>query len=157
MSLVLPSVKGTYFLGLVGLTSAKHFGLGFPHFDIDCGHLHTKSEHLWVSKLKLLDASFLIFWILAFIEDIALISKVDCQVLFLSLYRDEIATCIEKAYNQIGLSEAARMLFFETQKPMKEYSMEVKYTFCYLKEIYIADWKIFLHFIYDNQNIFTRF
>jgi len=47
--------------------------------------------------------------------------------ILLNTIRDEIATCIEKAYNQIGLSEAARMLFFETQKPMKDYSAERKW------------------------------
>ncbi|XP_005097023.1 26S proteasome non-ATPase regulatory subunit 8 [Aplysia californica] len=42
--------------------------------------------------------------------------------ILLNTIRDEIAGCIEKAYNQIGLSEAARMLFFESQKPMKDYA-----------------------------------
>jgi len=44
--------------------------------------------------------------------------------ILLNTIRDEIAGCIEKAYHQIGLSEAARMLFFETQKPMKDYATQ---------------------------------
>ena len=40
-------------------------------------------------------------------------------------FRDEIAGCIEKAYHRIGLSEAARMLFFESQKPMRDYAAQV--------------------------------
>jgi len=47
--------------------------------------------------------------------------------ILLNTIRDEIAGCIEKAYNQIGLSEAARMLFFETQKPMKDYATNRKW------------------------------
>ena len=43
----------------------------------------------------------------------------------LLFFRDEIALCIEKAYDRIALSEAARMLFFEMQKPMKEYALQV--------------------------------
>ena len=39
-------------------------------------------------------------------------------------FRDEIAGCIEKAYERIAFSEAARMLFFDTEKPMKKYSEE---------------------------------
>lgn len=39
--------------------------------------------------------------------------------------RDEIAGCIEKAYPKIAMSEAARMLFFDTQKPMTEYAQKV--------------------------------
>ena len=40
-------------------------------------------------------------------------------------YRNEIGSCIEKAYEKLGLSEAARMLFFESVKPMKEYGVQV--------------------------------
>jgi 26S proteasome regulatory subunit N12 len=39
--------------------------------------------------------------------------------------RDEIAGCIEKAYTQIQISEAARMLFFDSQLPMQEYAAKV--------------------------------
>jgi len=39
--------------------------------------------------------------------------------------RDEIAGCIEKAYEKIVFGEAARMLFFESEKPMKTYAQEV--------------------------------
>ena len=42
--------------------------------------------------------------------------------------RDEIAACIEKAYLKIAMSEAARMLFFDSQKPMQEYAQKVKAT-----------------------------
>ena len=41
-------------------------------------------------------------------------------------FRDEIAGCIEKAYEKIAFSETARMLFFESQKPMKQYAAEVR-------------------------------
>jgi len=39
--------------------------------------------------------------------------------------RNEIAGCIEKAYEKIGLNEAARMLFYESVKQMKEYAQQV--------------------------------
>uniref|UniRef100_A0A8C4Q7K4 26S proteasome non-ATPase regulatory subunit 8 n=1 Tax=Eptatretus burgeri TaxID=7764 RepID=A0A8C4Q7K4_EPTBU len=41
--------------------------------------------------------------------------------ILLDTIRDEIAGCIEKAYERISLKEAARMLFFTTQKQMTEY------------------------------------
>jgi len=41
--------------------------------------------------------------------------------ILLNTIRDEIAGCLEKAYLKINLSEAARMLFFENQKPLKAY------------------------------------
>ncbi|GFS25548.1 26S proteasome non-ATPase regulatory subunit 8 [Elysia marginata] len=47
--------------------------------------------------------------------------------ILLNTIRDEIAGCIEKAYHRIGLSEAARMLFFESQKPMREYAAQRKW------------------------------
>ena len=34
---------------------------------------------------------------------------------------------MEKAYEKIAFSEAARMLFFESQKPMKQYAANVSY------------------------------
>ena len=43
--------------------------------------------------------------------------------------RDEIASCIEKAYEKIKFGEAARMLFFKV-KLMEDYSEEVRYLFC---------------------------
>ena len=42
------------------------------------------------------------------------------------VHRDEIAACIDKAYLKIAMSEAARMLFFDSQKPMQEYAQKVK-------------------------------
>ncbi|BFZ12410.1 hypothetical protein BsWGS_15448 [Bradybaena similaris] len=48
--------------------------------------------------------------------------------ILLNTIRDEIAGCIEKAYNRIDLNEAARMLFFESQKPMKDYSGQRKWS-----------------------------
>ncbi|XP_014672971.1 PREDICTED: 26S proteasome non-ATPase regulatory subunit 8-like [Priapulus caudatus] len=44
--------------------------------------------------------------------------------ILLNTIRDEIANCMEKAYEEIAFSEAARMLFFETQKPMKVYATQ---------------------------------
>ena len=41
------------------------------------------------------------------------------------LFRDEIASCAEKAYETIAFSEAARMLFFESNKPMKIFAAQV--------------------------------
>ena len=41
-------------------------------------------------------------------------------------FRDEIAACIEKAYEKIAFGEAARMLFFESEKPMRTYAQEVR-------------------------------
>ena len=34
---------------------------------------------------------------------------------------------MEKAYEKIAFSEAARMLFFESQKPMKQYAANVSF------------------------------
>ncbi|XP_059171363.1 26S proteasome non-ATPase regulatory subunit 8-like [Physella acuta] len=62
--------------------------------------------------------------------------------ILLNTIRDEIAGCIEKAYNRIGLNEAARMLFFEAQKPMKEYATQRK-------------WRLekdFFHFIHEAKD-----
>ena len=42
--------------------------------------------------------------------------------ILLNTIRDEIAGCIEKAYEKIAFTEAARMLFFDSQKPMKQYA-----------------------------------
>jgi len=39
---------------------------------------------------------------------------------------DEIATCLEKAYEKIAFSEARRMLFFDTDQLMLDYSREVR-------------------------------
>ena len=44
----------------------------------------------------------------------------------LSLFcRDEIAGCIEKAYEQIQFAEATRVLFFSSPKKMTEYAKKV--------------------------------
>ncbi|PVD26107.1 hypothetical protein C0Q70_13775 [Pomacea canaliculata] len=48
--------------------------------------------------------------------------------ILLNTIRDEIAGCIEKAYPKIAMSEAARMLFFDTQKPMTEYAQKRGWT-----------------------------
>ncbi|ELU07645.1 hypothetical protein CAPTEDRAFT_162401 [Capitella teleta] len=42
--------------------------------------------------------------------------------ILLDTIREEIAGCLEKAYEKIAISEAARMLFFDSEKPMREYS-----------------------------------
>ena len=39
--------------------------------------------------------------------------------------RDEIADCAEKAYDRLAFNEAARMFFFESNKPMKIYAAQV--------------------------------
>lgn len=39
--------------------------------------------------------------------------------------RDEIAGCIEKAYEQIQFNEATRVLFFSSPKKMTEYAKKV--------------------------------
>ncbi|KAI0220201.1 26S proteasome non-ATPase regulatory subunit 8 [Lamellibrachia satsuma] len=44
--------------------------------------------------------------------------------ILLNTIRDEIAGCIEKAYEKIAFGEAARMLFFESEKPMRTYAQE---------------------------------
>ena len=41
--------------------------------------------------------------------------------------RDEIAGCIEKAYEQIHFNEATRILFFSTSKKMTDYAKKVSY------------------------------
>jgi len=42
---------------------------------------------------------------------------------------NEIASCLEKAYDKIALTEAGRMLFFESEKLVKEYAKEVSEIF----------------------------
>ncbi|KAH9519504.1 26S proteasome non-ATPase regulatory subunit 8 [Bulinus truncatus] len=62
--------------------------------------------------------------------------------ILLNTIRDEIAGCIEKAYNRIGLNEATRMLFFESQKTVREYSAK-------------RNWKLendFFHFIQETKD-----
>lgn len=44
--------------------------------------------------------------------------------ILLSTIRDEIANCIEKAYEKISFTEACRMLFFEKPKDMQEYGVK---------------------------------
>jgi len=46
--------------------------------------------------------------------------------------RNEIAGCIEKAYEKIALNECGRMLFYESVKQMKEYAQQVIVAFCKL-------------------------
>ncbi|XP_052700636.1 26S proteasome non-ATPase regulatory subunit 8-like [Crassostrea angulata] len=48
--------------------------------------------------------------------------------ILLDTIRNEIASCIEKAYEKIALNEAARMLFFENAKPMKDYAVQRGWT-----------------------------
>lgn len=43
----------------------------------------------------------------------------------LYFWSDEIAGCIEKAYEQIQFSEATRVLFFSSPKKMTEYAKKV--------------------------------
>jgi len=48
--------------------------------------------------------------------------------------RDEIADCAEKAYDRLAFNEAARMFFFESNKPMKIYAAQVSgggLSFCF--------------------------
>lgn len=42
-----------------------------------------------------------------------------------SFLRDEIAGCIEKAYEKILFTEATRILFFNTPKKMTDYAKKV--------------------------------
>merc|ERR1712038_1312278 len=62
--------------------------------------------------------------------------------ILLNTIRDEIAGCLEKAYLKINLSEAARMLFFENQKPLKAYVEE-------------RGWKVkkdnFIYFVHEEN------
>lgn len=48
--------------------------------------------------------------------------------ILLNTIRDEIAACIEKAYEKLALNEAARMLFFESHAPIREYSKQRTWT-----------------------------
>ncbi|KAK7883034.1 hypothetical protein WMY93_029208 [Mugilogobius chulae] len=48
--------------------------------------------------------------------------------ILLDTIRDEIAGCIEKAYEQIQFSEATRVLFFSSPKKMTEYAKKRKWT-----------------------------
>ena len=45
--------------------------------------------------------------------------------ILLDTIRDEIAACLEKAYEKISLSEAARMLNLSNQAAIKEYGAKV--------------------------------
>ena len=49
------------------------------------------------------------------------------QFFFLSIFfRDEIAACAEKAYSCISFSEAARILYFESEKDVKSFAEKVR-------------------------------
>lgn len=63
---------------------------------------------------------------------IVCISYIKIKIIFF-FNRDEIAGCIEKAYERINFTEAARMLFFDSEKPMKNYYQEVR---CIFLDIY---------------------
>lgn len=52
---------------------------------------------------------------------------------FFVIYRDEIAGCIEKAYEQIQFTEATRVLFFNSPKKMTEYAKKVQVLSCVRK------------------------
>jgi len=43
---------------------------------------------------------------------------------------DEIARCLEKAYEKIGFSEARRMVFIDNDQMMLDYSREVRNSYC---------------------------
>lgn len=51
--------------------------------------------------------------------------KAACSVTRLLSPRDEIAGCIEKAYEKILFTEATRILFFTTPKKMTDYAKKV--------------------------------
>jgi len=51
---------------------------------------------------------------------------------------DEIARCLEKAYEKIGFSEARRMVFIDNDQMMLDYSREVRNSYCrkkYLQQL----------------------
>lgn len=45
--------------------------------------------------------------------------------ILLDTVRNEIAACIEKAYERLALNEASRMLFFTNKDEMSEYAKKV--------------------------------
>lgn len=45
--------------------------------------------------------------------------------ILLDTVRNEIAACIEKAYEKLALNEASRMLFFTNKEEMNEYAKKV--------------------------------
>ncbi len=47
------------------------------------------------------------------------------KIVTFSIFSDEIAGCIEKAYEQIQFNEATRVLFFSSPKKMTEYAKKV--------------------------------
>ena len=49
----------------------------------------------------------------------------DCLKLSTFSNRDEVAACIEKSYDNITFKEATRMLFFQNDMNMKEFSAKV--------------------------------
>jgi 26S proteasome regulatory subunit N12 len=48
--------------------------------------------------------------------------------ILLQTIRDEIASCLEKAYEKIGFAEAGRMLFFDTEQMVSDYAKDRKWT-----------------------------
>jgi 26S proteasome regulatory subunit N12 len=50
--------------------------------------------------------------------------------ILLQTVRDEIASCLEKAYEKIGFAEAGRMLFFDTEQMTVNYAKERKWKLC---------------------------
>ena len=47
--------------------------------------------------------------------------------ILLDTVRNEIAGCIEKAYEKLALNEASRMLFFTNKEEMSEYAKRVTF------------------------------
>ena len=76
--------------------------------------------------------------------------------LFVFFFRDEIASCMEKAYEKIAFSEAARMLFFESQKPMKQYAANVSQRHrlyiisCFIQLLFVQGYSWFI----QNKGLF---
>ncbi len=54
-----------------------------------------------------------------------MMSNVIYMFCLLFVCRDEIAGCIEKAYEQVKFNEATRALFFSSPKKMTEYAKKV--------------------------------
>jgi len=73
----------------------------------------------------------------------------DCTVI--ECCRDEIARCLEKAYEKIAFSEARRMLFFDTEQLMINYAREVRNS--YSRKKYLQRLETHLHHSCDAEKM----
>lgn len=72
---------------------------------------------------------------------------------FFCIFRDEIASCIAKAYDRLNLTEAARLLFFDGKaatKDVTKYAIKVYFRF------YFVAFIVECYFIFRKASVFQK-